>query len=75
MSASSFTDWQIMCDASGCPSQVWDSEIESADQTAGDLRRVLKARGWTVNVKTWRGIHQHRHLDFCPDHKPEESPS
>jgi hypothetical protein len=71
MSASSFTDWQIMCDAEDCLRQVWASEIDAADQTAGGLRKVLKARGWTVNVKTWRGIHQHRHLDFCPRHSPD----
>ena len=70
VSASNYTDWQIRCDHPGCDSAPWASEIDAADQNATSLRKVLKARGWTVDVKTWRGIHQNRHLDFCPDHKP-----
>jgi len=74
MSASSFTDWQIACDHPGCGKQVWASNVSTFDQTATSLRKALKDCGWTVNVAadplSGRG---RRRLDFCPDHKPEES--
>jgi hypothetical protein len=50
---------------------VFASELDTRNvTTATELREVLKARGWTVNVSVFRGIHQRRHLDFCPEHKP-----
>jgi hypothetical protein len=36
--------------------------------TATEVRRRLKGRGWTVNVRPADGYP--RRLDYCPEHKP-----
>jgi hypothetical protein len=70
VSASSFTDWSIECDYPDCGKQVWASQTMLRDATAASLRKELKRSGWTVDISTLGDIHQKRHLDFCPDHKP-----
>jgi hypothetical protein len=71
VSASSFTDWSVMCDYPECASTVFVSDIDSVKDVRG-LRKLLKKRGWTVAVPVadmpsyrWAT----RPLDFCPNHK------
>lgn len=72
MSATSFTDWSIECDHPGCGRQEWVSEVDVRDLNVRGLRKILRARDWTVNVHVMDSVRQERPLDFCPDHKPAE---
>ena len=68
MSASSFTDWQIQCDQGGCKAQAWATELTTSDPTATAARRILRKRGWRVNMLNPSEGGSPRRLDFCPDH-------
>lgn len=70
MSASSYTDWQITCNQGGCPAHAWGSQIGLHDPiSAASVRRILRQRGWLVNVPNPSPGGSPRRLDFCPDHK------
>ena len=81
MSAISHTDWTVICngtrdDGTPCGASGRTDEIDRSDvTTAAGVRRYLKRRGWTVNVRVPRaaGERKSRRLDFCPDRKPKES--
>lgn len=76
MSAISHTDWTILCngtntDGTPCVASGRTDEIDRYDvRTARDVRRILKHRGWLVNVPAKDGTRRGQRLDFCPDQKP-----
>lgn len=83
MSTFSYTDWTVICngedDGLPCPEQERTDTLDLRDGSgAAHVRKILKARGWAVNVpqsevqydSTGRPLRQQR-LDFCPKHKPE----
>lgn len=69
MSVSSYTDWQVSCDQGGCPAEAWSSQIGLMDGTAASVRRILRQRGWLVNVPNPIPGGSPPRLDFCPNHK------
>ena len=77
MSAFSHTDWTVICngtydDGTACMASGRTDEIDRNDvTTARDVRRILKARGWLVNVPVKDGTGRVRRLDFCPHHNPD----
>lgn len=72
MSASSFTDHCISCDYPECGVFTWMSHLDLRDlTTAAELRKVLKDRGWRVNVRPSdnpRLLIRQSRLDYCPEH-------
>lgn len=73
MSATSWTDWTVSCDAEeGCGESLGTHETDcgtaAAPGTAADVRRVLRRRGWAVSVPDSAG--GRRRKDFCPAHRP-----
>jgi hypothetical protein len=76
MSTFSHTDWTVICngttDGWPCGKSERTDALDLRDgSTAADVRRVLKRRGWAVNVPNPDQDALLRRLDFCPDHKPE----
>ncbi len=69
MSASSYTDWRIGCDQGGCTAEAWSSQIGLMDGTAASVRKILRRRGWLVNIPNPSPGGSPRRLDYCPNHK------
>jgi hypothetical protein len=73
VSAHRYTDCRIDCDRQDCGRSEFASLLGLMEPTAAEARRILKARGWQVNVSAqdegggwWRA-------DYCPLHKPGEN--
>ena len=70
MSAHRYTDCRVDCDHEGCGRSEFGGNLSLMEPTAAETRRVLKRRGWLVDVPA-HPADDRRRLDFCPAHKTQ----
>ena len=68
MSTFSHTGWTVICNQGNCGAQDRTDTLGLRDGTAADVRRILKRRGWAVNIPNPSPGGRPKRLDFCPEH-------